>query len=97
MTMPVFRWIRPSTIAPMSTVITSVIGLNRHHSSPHPSGLPRIFPICASASPKNPPVSMPMMNVEMPEYKSSWQKLRLPLRGCIFFIATTAARIMISP
>ena len=96
-TMPVFRWIKPSTIAPMSTVILSVIGLNRHHSSPQPSGFPSILPTCSIAFPKKPPVSIPMMKVDIPAHSRSWQNDSVPARGLIFFIATTAAIIIKRP
>ena len=97
MTMPVFRCTKPRTMAPMSTIILSVMGLNRAGSSPQPLGLPRIWPIFTSASPKKPPVSAPQTKVEMPPQNSSWQKDRLPRLGLIFFMATRAAMTINRP
>ena len=72
-------------------------GLNRQGSVPQPSGIPRIPPICTSASPKKPPVSAPMMKVEMPPQSRSWQKVSVPSLGLIFFMATRAAAIITRP
>ena len=96
MAMPVTICTMPSAIEPIRIIVRSSSGSKRFGSAKTVPGL-TMATSCVRKSPKNPPVSAPMMNVLMPQRPSRLNSSPLVPLGRYFLLMMTEAIIMSKP